>query len=361
MPRLTFLHGLGDVAVRYGVDESIFLHVVVSLAINNKDNNRNFRDGRWWTYNSLSAWEQEFPWWSAKQIRRIISSCKEQGALFVGEYNKDPRDRTSWYSPSDELLGYYRESWQGKCECPNGQMHEPDGARDCAQTGMTIPKESQKSLSKNIYAHLDALHEILSGFQVADDDRASNAAVLSRLEEHGYLCQNEVPVPSRGDSGQYTGRIGIVATKDGTVIAIETDRKSIRKKSLYKLRDYPCDARVVLLRDGECTEPPEGIDAVISLKLGGADDLFHEFWDTYPKKVDKRRAFEVFKRLKVSRELLSAMLNALEQQKRSQQWKEANGQYIPHAATWLNGRRWEDQIEPPDASAWALQSGVPTW
>ena len=50
MSRLTFLYGLGDVAQRYGVDEAIFLHVIVNLALNNKDNNRNFHDGRWWTF-----------------------------------------------------------------------------------------------------------------------------------------------------------------------------------------------------------------------------------------------------------------------------------------------------------------------
>ena len=84
MSRLTFLHGLGDVAMRYGVEESIFLHMLVSLTMNNKDNDRNYRDGRWWTFNSLAAWEAAFPWWSAKQIRRIIASCREKGALLDG-------------------------------------------------------------------------------------------------------------------------------------------------------------------------------------------------------------------------------------------------------------------------------------
>ena len=51
MARFTFLHGLGDVAITYGVDESIFLLSVVYLAQNNKDNARNFHDGRWWVFN----------------------------------------------------------------------------------------------------------------------------------------------------------------------------------------------------------------------------------------------------------------------------------------------------------------------
>lgn len=40
------------------------------------------------------------------------------------------------------------------------------------------------------------------------------------------------------------------------------------------------------------------------------------------------------------------MLKAIEVQKKSDQWQRDNGQYIPYPATWLNGRRWEDEIQP---------------
>lgn len=349
MSRLTFLHGLGDVALRYGVEESIFLHMVISLAMNNKDNDRNYRDGRWWTYNSLAAWEAAFPWWSAKQIRRIITSCREKGALLVGEYNKDPRDRTAWYSPSDELLAFYRDDWTGTCMCPNGQMHEPERARSRAQMGTPLPKDTQSILTKDIYAHLSAVREILSGVVVADDDRAASMAVTAALEENGYLCQNNTPVPSRDNNPKYTGRIGIVASREGFITAIEIDRKSARRKSIHKLLEYPCDARLILLRGGTVDIVPDGIDAVISLTVKEDDDYFHRFWDAYPKKVDKRRAYEVFKRLNVTHELLGEMLRSLEVQKKSPQWQEANGQFIPHATTWLNGRRWEDVVVTPAA------------
>ena len=41
---------------------------------------------------------------------------------------------------------------------------------------------------------------------------------------------------------------------------------------------------------------------------------------------------------------LDILLVALEAQKKSSQWTKDNGQFIPHAATWLNGKRWEDQL-----------------
>ena len=38
------------------------------------------------------------------------------------------------------------------------------------------------------------------------------------------------------------------------------------------------------------------------------------------------------------------MLNAIETAKQSMQWNKDNGQYIPNPATWLNQKRWEDEI-----------------
>ncbi len=136
---LTQISGYVHVAERYGFEEAVFLDAIVYWYRTNRANNRNFRDGRWWTYNSIKAFEDIFPWWSAKQIRRIANSCREQGALIAGEYNEDRRDRSLWYTPGDELLGLYGlVSETGKCTCPNGQMQSPKGADELAQTGKCI-------------------------------------------------------------------------------------------------------------------------------------------------------------------------------------------------------------------------------
>lgn len=38
------------------------------------------------------------------------------------------------------------------------------------------------------------------------------------------------------------------------------------------------------------------------------------------------------------------MLSTLEKQKKSEQWQSDGGKFIPYAATWLNGQRWEDEV-----------------
>ena len=42
---------------------------------------------------------------------------------------------------------------------------------------------------------------------------------------------------------------------------------------------------------------------------------------------------------------LETLVDAVERQKCSAQWREQNGRFIPHLATWLNQGRWEDEVE----------------
>ena len=70
---------------------------------------------------------------------------------------------------------------------------------------------------------------------------------------------------------------------------------------------------------------------------------FSKFWETYPKKVGKGYAEKAFFKISPDDCLLEIMLNAVIVQSKSEQWQSDGGKYIPHPASWLNGRRWEDE------------------
>ena len=77
MRALDRISGYAHVARRYGLEEAIFLDSLMFWYRENRANGRNFRDGRWWTYNSVGAFEELFPWWSGKQRRRIAAYLKQ--------------------------------------------------------------------------------------------------------------------------------------------------------------------------------------------------------------------------------------------------------------------------------------------
>lgn len=78
-----------------------------------------------------------------------------------------------------------------------------------------------------------------------------------------------------------------------------------------------------------------------------AEDLFAKFWKLYPNKKCKAAAEKAWKKLKVNDDLFNTIVESLAEQCVSPGWTKDNGQFIPHPATWLNGRRWEDEVLMP--------------
>ena len=71
---------------------------------------------------------------------------------------------------------------------------------------------------------------------------------------------------------------------------------------------------------------------------------FEEFWNLYPKKVNKKKAKDKFCKVCKNEEIFKQLMNGLTIQIQSKDWLKENGQYIPHPTTWLNGERWNDEL-----------------
>ena len=71
---------------------------------------------------------------------------------------------------------------------------------------------------------------------------------------------------------------------------------------------------------------------------------FDSFWKLYPNKTGKKPAQQAWTKLKPEGELLNMIMSALALQRSSHDWTKDGGQYVPHARTWLNQNRWEDEV-----------------
>ena len=69
---------------------------------------------------------------------------------------------------------------------------------------------------------------------------------------------------------------------------------------------------------------------------------FDKFWEAYPNKKDKQKAKKAW--MKHQPDIVN-VLKALVIQKNSEQWKKDKGQFIPLPTTWINGARWEDEVD----------------
>jgi len=77
-------------------------------------------------------------------------------------------------------------------------------------------------------------------------------------------------------------------------------------------------------------------------KLNKDGHFFDVFWKAYPRKVNKREALIRWKNKKLPP--INELLEILEKQKQTEQWKKDDGRFIPHPSTWLNQERWDDEI-----------------
>lgn len=75
-------------------------------------------------------------------------------------------------------------------------------------------------------------------------------------------------------------------------------------------------------------------------------DLFARFWGLYPNKKGKTAAEKAWQKLKVTEALFAEIADGLGRYCVSREWTKDGGQYIPHPATWLNGKRWQDEVRP---------------
>ena len=75
------------------------------------------------------------------------------------------------------------------------------------------------------------------------------------------------------------------------------------------------------------------------------EELFNLFWINYPKKIGKGKARIAFNKINPNEEFLEKILKAVNAQKRTENWQQFKGKYIPHPTTWLNGEHWENEIE----------------
>ncbi len=86
---------------------------------------------------------------------------------------------------------------------------------------------------------------------------------------------------------------------------------------------------------------------------------FERFYKLYPRKQKRPAAESAWKKLAPNADLQQQILTALAKQATSIDWLKSGGQFIPHPASWLNGKRWEDEVISAGASRQSAYNGLP--
>ena len=128
-----------DLATRYGIAEAILLNHLEYWIEHNRANQKNFFEGRYWTFNSNKALREIFPYLSEKKIRNALNHLQEEGLILTGNFNKLSYDRTLWYALTEK----------GKSILPKGQMEVYETANGSNRKGEPIPPNDPYDVTNN--------------------------------------------------------------------------------------------------------------------------------------------------------------------------------------------------------------------
>lgn len=141
-----------EVAQDVGIVAAVLYKNIQYWCEKNRTNDQNEHDGLYWTYNSIKAYCEQFPYLTAKQIRKALGVLEDAGYIKSGNFNDDPRDRTKWYADAS-IINNIDVSNKDNCICPEGQAELPSEADTFAPEGEPLPDNyhittSNKKVSK---------------------------------------------------------------------------------------------------------------------------------------------------------------------------------------------------------------------
>lgn len=127
-----------DVAKEVGVNAAILLQSIKFWCAKNNANGKHCHDGLYWTYNSVKAWRDLYPYLGKSAIDSALKRLEERGFIKVGNYNKSAYDRTKWYAITDDGLRLFGDSIS-----ENREMDEAESGNGLGENEEPIPVTSQ--------------------------------------------------------------------------------------------------------------------------------------------------------------------------------------------------------------------------
>lgn len=189
-----------QIAKEYGVNAAIIFQNLAYWIEHNRANGTNFHDGRYWTYNSVRAFAELFPYLTEKQIRGALKKLEDGGMILVGNYNKSAYDRTRWYALSEKGLSIFTKRQMNFAESENENSHEvepiPDINTDINTSNkpdIGAPKKEPRHKYgeyRNVLLSDSDMEKLKAEFPTDWEERIENLG--SYMESHGKTYRNHL-------------------------------------------------------------------------------------------------------------------------------------------------------------------------
>jgi hypothetical protein len=254
------------------------------------------------------AWEQRCKTGIAKIVLLYLANCADRnGECFPGILtivkNVQHTERAVRQAILDLLERHQIEAerqWMENGRCTSTRYRLPVAVDHCGNAGVApTPVETQDHCGN-----------------AGVGDYCGNAGVTPAESQGGDYCGNAGVTPAESQGGDYCGNAG------------ETPAES---------QGNPIN----LTKEEEKTPPLPPAGGGDGVRKQEIDEWFDEFWELYPRKQDKGRAYRAYlKAMKATRNDPDDVLDALSEAKADDHRFKGEPRYIPQAASFLNSGPW---------------------
>lgn len=145
---------------------------------------------------------------------------------------------------------------------------------------------------------------------------------------------------------KYQNIVALGEMKEYNRIKKRESRARLKNKNMKALPTGD-DVNDMSMTINDCQPQEREVDSDKDIRIKNTNSkeyLFDIFWAEYPKKVGKSVATASWVKINPDKELFDKIMLGLKNYKSSKQWAEQDGRFIHNPSTWLNQKRWEDEL-----------------
>lgn len=215
-----------QVAEEYGVNAAVLFQNISFWVEKNKANDKNYIDGYYWTYSSIKAFQELFPYLTARAISTALQKLEDGGLIITGNHNKSAYDRTKWYAITEKGFSILQNREMEKQETQNGNSENaepiPYSKTDKVQIEYTdiltafneicvsLPKvqkltDARRRAIKGVIPLIDSNDNPIEGFKT----------VFKAVEASDFLCRRNTKTSFRASFDWIMNKKNIVKIIEG--------------------------------------------------------------------------------------------------------------------------------------------------
>ena len=195
-----------------------------------------------------------------------------------------------------------------------------------------FPRSFYESIKTFKPAQREALYTSIFGFIFDDTEPEFKAVELQRMWMLIF------PILSKAKKISNT----ISSKPQDNLKTISRDTKEkVERKSEQSQENVKTISRQTPFKEKE-KEKEKDINIPPKSPRGYGED-FEKFWKEYPRHDAKQDAYKSFTKA-IKETTFDTLIQSIRAFKNTESWQRDNGKYIPYASTWLNGKRWLDNL-----------------